>query len=56
MMVLWVLIIGGLLYFLFKENVILPTTKKPLTRIKERLAEGEITLEEYNRLKRILEE
>jgi uncharacterized membrane protein len=55
MMFLWVFIMGGLIYLLFKEHTPSNTTT-PYKRIKERLAEGDITLEEYRQLKQILEE
>lgn len=56
MMFGWVLIIGILIYWVVKNEGYVPTNKPPLARLQERLAKGDITIEEYQRIKQQLEE
>jgi putative membrane protein len=48
-------IIFLILYIVIRESHVKPESDKPLQILKERLAKGEITEEEYQRLKKELE-
>lgn len=56
MMFLWAIIIIGFLFYFYKEDVPFKTKNNPKEILKKRLAKGEITLTEYNRILAILEE
>jgi uncharacterized membrane protein len=58
MMILWVVIIGVLVYVLLGENLNIKAfqRKSAVDYLKERLARGEITTNEYQELKNTLEE
>ena len=57
MMFLWVVIIGILIYYLFNNNVDFKNTKEtPIQTLKKRLAKGEITIEEYQKILKTYQE
>lgn len=57
MMVFWFIIIGILLYFLLAGNQNFNvTSKKAENTLNERLAKGEISIDEYREIKKTLEE
>ncbi|XMB71464.1 hypothetical protein RJI07_04930 [Mycoplasmatota bacterium WC30] len=58
MMILWFVIIGVLVYFLIGGNINLNSFQKSsaVNHLEERLAKGEISIEEYQKLKSTLKE
>lgn len=58
MMFLWLVIIGVLLYLLLGDNISIKSfsQKKSSDLLEERLARGEISIEEYQKIKAILKE
>jgi len=58
MMILWFVIIGVLFYYLFGGHINLDSFHRNSAdnHLDERLAKGEITVEEYKELKIILKE
>jgi uncharacterized membrane protein len=60
MMLLWLLPIGILTYYLWQTNGSQrwtpPSTRTPKDRLKQRLANGEITIQEYHDILQTLEE
>jgi uncharacterized membrane protein len=58
MMILWFVIIGVLLYLLFNGNINFESKRRndPNKILDERLARGEIKIEEYREYRKILKE
>lgn len=57
MMFIWFIIIGVLLYYILQGDIELPKPqKKPRALLDERLARGEISMEEYEQIKQQLED
>ncbi|PAT01318.1 hypothetical protein CI105_07000 [Candidatus Izimaplasma bacterium ZiA1] len=58
MMVLWLVIIGVLVYYLINGSFEIGSFKKSnaLDKLNERLAKGEISIEEYKKIKTTLKE
>lgn len=58
MMVLWIIIIGVLVYFLLGGDMNLNAIKRKNAddHLNERLAKGEISVEEYQELKSVIKE
>jgi len=58
MMILWFVIIGALVYFLIRGDLNLNSfqRKSADNHLDERLAKGEISIEEYQELKTTLKE
>jgi uncharacterized membrane protein len=57
MMIFWLVIIGALFYMLIGGNINLGNiTKNADNVLDERLAKGEISVEEYEQIKRTLKE
>lgn len=58
MMFLWFIIIGFLVYVLIGKNLDLHSLykKSPNDQLNERLAKGEISIEEYHKIKSTLKE
>lgn len=56
MMILFILVIAVVLYFLFRDRdgIKIKRRHNALEILKERLARGEITAEEYEKLKKAL--
>lgn len=56
MMFGWIIIIGLLVYMVVQGESTIPSRKTGLNRLNERLVKGDITIEEYQRIKQQLEE
>ncbi|MCF7925353.1 MAG: SHOCT domain-containing protein [Candidatus Izimaplasma sp.] len=56
MMLLWPLLIIGLIYLFYREDISFPRQQNPKNILDERLANGDITTQEYETLKQTLEE
>jgi putative membrane protein len=56
MMILWLIVIGLLIYYLFNNNSsTVNKVDKPMQILDERFARGEINEDEYSKMKRTLE-
>jgi len=58
MMIIWFVIIGVLIYFLFNGNINFDSfqRKSSIDLLDNRLAKGEINIDEYRELKKIIKE